>query len=83
MLLWNRIDAADHGAIPVLLFLKNNTNFLISYVTHTHINTYTYEHTYVHHTSMSIFERLNQFDFEIRKVSHQKHIVVNRDVTSH
>jgi hypothetical protein len=56
---------------------------LTSYVTHTHINTYTYEHTHVHHTSMSIFERLSQFDFEIRKVSHQKYIVVNRDVASH
>jgi hypothetical protein len=39
--------------------------------------------TYAHPISMSIFERLSRLDFEIYKISHQEHLIVDRDVTSH
>jgi hypothetical protein len=39
--------------------------------------------TYAHPISMSIFERLSRLDFEIYKISHQEHLIVDRDVISH
>jgi hypothetical protein len=38
---------------------------------------------YAHLTSISTFERLSHLDFEIHKVDHQEHIVVDGDVVSH
>jgi hypothetical protein len=42
-----------------------------------------YEHTHVHPTSMSTFERLDQLDLEIHEVDHQERLVIDEDVTFH
>jgi hypothetical protein len=44
--------------------------------------THIYECTHVHHISMSIFERLSQFDLEIHEVGHQKRFTVDGNITS-
>jgi hypothetical protein len=38
---------------------------------------------YAHFISITIFERLNQFDLEIYKVDHEEYIIVYGDVTYH
>ncbi len=45
--------------------------------------THRYKYMYVHPTFMSNSERLSQLDNEIHEVSHQEHIIVDEDVTSH
>jgi hypothetical protein len=50
--------------------------------THTRMITHIYECTHVHHISMSIFERLSQFDLEIHEVGHQKRFTVDGNITS-
>jgi hypothetical protein len=56
---------------------------LLKYITNTDTNTHLYEHTHVHHTSMSTSKRLIQFDLEIHEVGHQERLTVNRDGGSH
>jgi hypothetical protein len=39
---------------------------------------HTYEHTHVHPTHMSTFERLSRLDIKIHEVGHQERIAVDR-----
>jgi hypothetical protein len=47
------------------------------------MSTYLYEHTYAHHTRMSISERLNRLDLKIHEISHQERLIIDEDVISH
>jgi hypothetical protein len=38
-----------------------------------------YEYIYIYPISMSIFERLDRFNFEIHEVGHSEHLTVDRD----
>jgi hypothetical protein len=38
---------------------------------------------YAHSISMKMSERLNRFNLEIHKVSHQERLAIDRNVTSH
>jgi hypothetical protein len=60
----------------LFFFLKHSTNV----DTHICMSIHLYEHMHVYHIFMSTFERLNQFNFEIHEVSHQKYLAV--DMTS-
>jgi hypothetical protein len=59
-------------------FEKHSTNADTNICTSAH----PYEHTHVHPTPMSTFERLSQLDLEIHEVSHQEKLVVDGYVAS-
>jgi hypothetical protein len=48
--------------------------------THIGTSTHPYKYMHAHLTHMTISERLNRFDLEIREVDHQERIAVDIDV---
>jgi hypothetical protein len=63
----NQFDTATINGTGAANFFKK---YSINKDTYTRMNIQSYEYMHVHHISMSIFERLSQFDFEIYEVGH-------------
>jgi hypothetical protein len=47
------------------------------------MSTYPYKYMYDYPTSMSTYERLSRFYFEIYEVGHQEHLAVDEDIVYH
>jgi hypothetical protein len=51
------------------MYLFFDMSYITDVETYTHISTHPlYEYTHAHHTFMSTFERLGQFDLEIHEI---------------